>query len=123
MLRRGKPVAHSVYGIPQTINAANYASILAYQKLLAIQVAEPGNAEPRLVRPANVSEIFAGIGRQCCCRPWLNRVLADELVSLHHGQGLDILWRDTLTCPTEDEYITMARGSKQTTVRLGPLLN
>lgn len=35
----------------------------------------------------------------------------DELLSLHRGQGLDILWRDTLQCPSEEEYISMANGS------------
>ena len=36
----------------------------------------------------------------------------EELVNLHRGQGLDIFWRDTLTCPTEEEYVEMVRGSK-----------
>jgi len=30
-------------------------------------------------------------------------------MSLHRGQGLDILWRDTLRCPEEDEYIDMVK--------------
>jgi len=30
-----------------------------------------------------------------------------ELLNLHRGQGLDILWRDSLECPTEAEYIDM----------------
>ncbi|KAF9229932.1 isoprenoid synthase domain-containing protein, partial [Melanogaster broomeanus] len=32
-LRRGRPVAHKVYGIPQTVNSANYVCHLAYQEL------------------------------------------------------------------------------------------
>lgn len=35
-----------------------------------------------------------------------------ELVSLHHGQGLDILWRDTVSCPTEEQYIAMVTQSR-----------
>lgn len=35
-----------------------------------------------------------------------------ELMSLHRGQGMDILWRDTLRCPTEEEYVDMVRASR-----------
>jgi geranylgeranyl diphosphate synthase type 3 len=35
-----------------------------------------------------------------------------ELMSLHRGQGLDIIWRDTLRCPTEDEYVDMVKDSR-----------
>mmetsp|Transcript_9636 Transcript_9636/g.13649 ORF Transcript_9636/g.13649 Transcript_9636/m.13649 type:complete len:202 (+) Transcript_9636:631-1236(+) len=30
-----------------------------------------------------------------------------EMLNLHRGQGLDILWRDSVKCPTEDEYCEM----------------
>lgn len=36
-LRRGAPVAHSIYGIPLTINAANYVYFLAMQKALLLK--------------------------------------------------------------------------------------
>lgn len=36
-LRRGVPVAHHVYGIPQTINTANYVYFLAFQELLKLR--------------------------------------------------------------------------------------
>ena len=32
-------------------------------------------------------------------------------MSLHRGQGMDILWRDTLRCPSEDEYVDMVKAS------------
>jgi geranylgeranyl diphosphate synthase, type III len=35
----------------------------------------------------------------------------DELINLHRGQGLDLYWRDSLTCPTEEEYVEMV-GNK-----------
>jgi geranylgeranyl diphosphate synthase, type III len=38
-------------------------------------------------------------------------VRPDELLNLHRGQGLDLLWRDSLTCPTEEEYIHMVNNS------------
>lgn len=34
---------------------------------------------------------------------------ADRLVQLHDGQGMDIYWRDTVTCPTEKEYRRMVQ--------------
>lgn len=34
ILRRGIPVAHSIYGVASTINAANYAMITALEKTL-----------------------------------------------------------------------------------------
>jgi hypothetical protein len=34
-----------------------------------------------------------------------------ELLNLHRGQGLDLLWRDSLQCPTEEEYIAMVNDS------------
>ncbi|KAI6007769.1 isoprenoid synthase domain-containing protein [Pisolithus orientalis] len=39
----------------------------------------------------------------------LNHLHSEELLHLHRGQGLDIIWRDTFRCPTEQEYIQMAR--------------
>lgn len=35
----------------------------------------------------------------------------DELQYLHRGQGLEIIWRDSLKCPSEEEYIDMANKS------------
>ena len=34
-----------------------------------------------------------------------------ELLFLHRGQGLEILWRDSLQCPSEEEYIRMVNNS------------
>lgn len=36
-LRRGQPVAHKIYGIPQTINSANYIYFLALKELAALR--------------------------------------------------------------------------------------
>ena len=36
----------------------------------------------------------------------------DEFLNLHRGQGLDLFWRDSLTCPTEEEYIDMVNNSQ-----------
>ena len=81
LLRRGVPVAHSIFGTAQTINSANYVYFQALQELLKL-----GNPE-------------------------VVRIYADELCNLHRGQGMDLFWRDTLTCPSEEDYLEMV-GNK-----------
>jgi len=88
-LRRGQPVTHKIYGIPQTINSANYVYFLAYKELFVLKDMPP-HAE-------NMNSE-------------LERLVTDELLNLHRGQGLDLLWRDNLTCPTEEEYIHMVNN-------------
>jgi geranylgeranyl diphosphate synthase type 3 len=83
ILRRGIPVAHHIFGIASTINAANYVYFLALEKTVTKL---PKHAVPEAV------EIFT-----------------QQLLELHRGQGMDIHWRDTLTCPTEEEYLAMIR--------------
>ncbi|KAI9441555.1 terpenoid synthase [Lactarius indigo] len=92
-LRRGRPVAHKIYGVPQTINSANYVYFLAFQEILALKAQgapETSDAQGRLYSECDV-----------------DRIVTDELLNLHRGQGLDLLWRDSLRCPTEEEYIAM----------------
>jgi geranylgeranyl diphosphate synthase, type III len=81
LLRRGLPVTHSIFGTPQTINSANYVYFIALREL------------SKLNNPACI-EIYT-----------------EELLNLHRGQGMDLFWRDTLTCPTEAEYLEMV-GNK-----------
>ncbi|KAF7597594.1 geranylgeranyl pyrophosphate synthetase [Aspergillus hancockii] len=80
-LRRGVPVAHNIYGTAQTINSANYVYFLALQEL------------QKLNNPAAID------------------IYTEELLNLHRGQGMDLFWRDTLTCPSEEEYLEMV-GNK-----------
>lgn len=65
----------------QTINTANYAYFLAQQELIKLGCAE-------------AYEVFT-----------------EELLRLHRGQGMDIYWRDSSLCPTEEEYFEMV-GNK-----------
>lgn len=81
VLRRGVPVAHNIFGTAQTINSANYVYFCALQELL------------KLNNPAAI------------------RIYTEELLNLHRGQGMDLFWRDTLTCPSEDDYLEMV-GNK-----------
>jgi len=76
-LRRGVPVAHKIYGVPTTLNTANYVYFLALEKCLLLQ-------------NANAMKVFTS-----------------ELLNLHRGQAHDILWRDSGQCPSEDEYKAM----------------
>ncbi|KAL2148335.1 hypothetical protein VTH82DRAFT_2255 [Thermothelomyces myriococcoides] len=88
-LRRGYPVAHYIFGVPQTINSANYIYFCALQEL------------QKLRNPKVVS------------------IFAEELLNLHRGQGMDLFWRDTLTCPTEDDYLEMVGNKTGGLFRLG----
>jgi geranylgeranyl diphosphate synthase type 3 len=81
ILRRGVPVAHSIFGVAQTINSANYVYFLALQEL------------QNLKNRDEAMDIFT-----------------TELLNLHRGQGMDLYWRDTLTCPTEDDYLEMVQN-------------
>ncbi|XP_026478158.1 geranylgeranyl pyrophosphate synthase-like, partial [Ctenocephalides felis] len=80
ILRRGIPVAHSIYGVASTINAANYVLFLALEKVINLG------------------------------HPEATKVYTEQLLELHRGQGMEIIWRDSFTCPSEDEY-------KQMTIR------
>ncbi|KAH7909653.1 farnesyltranstransferase [Hygrophoropsis aurantiaca] len=80
LLRRGRPVAHRIYGVAQTINAANFVYFLAFRRLTAL-------APPELLDD-----------------------ITDELLRLHRGQGEEILWRDTLRCPQEEQYLRMVNN-------------
>jgi geranylgeranyl diphosphate synthase type 3 len=76
-LRRGIPVAHKVFGIPATINCSSYAIFLTLEKVHALE------------------------------NPQAMTVFVGELLNLHRGQGQDIFWRDSMTCPTEEQYLGM----------------
>ena len=80
-LRRGVPVAHNIFGTAQTINSANYVYFLALKELQNLE---------------NTDEAI--------------EIFTTELLNLHRGQGMDLYWRDTLTCPTEDDYLEMVQN-------------
>jgi geranylgeranyl diphosphate synthase type 3 len=81
LLRRGLPVAHSIFGTAQTINSANYVYFCALQEV------------QKLKNPKAIT------------------IFTEELLNLHRGQGMDLYWRDSLTCPTEEDYLEMV-GNK-----------
>lgn len=80
-LRRGIPVAHNIFGTAQTINSANYVYFVALKELQTLD---------------NKDEAM--------------ETFTTEMLNLHRGQGMDLYWRDTLTCPTEDDYLEMVQN-------------
>jgi len=100
-LRRGVPASHKIYGIPQTINSANYVYFLAYQELFSLRSGIDGTM--------NATEREQNEERLVPFRE-LDRVVTAELLCLHRGQGLELLWRDSLQCPTEEEYVGMVNN-------------
>jgi len=57
--------------------------------------------------------------RYSMVRSTFNRCLVlDELINLHRGQGMDLYWRDSLTCPTEEEYVEMVNNKTGGLLRL-----
>lgn len=76
-LRRGVPVAHSIFGIATTINCANLVYFLALEKCHSL-------------KSSLAMEVFV-----------------KEMINLHKGQGLDIYYRDHSQCPTEEAYKAM----------------
>ncbi|KAF7377699.1 hypothetical protein MSAN_00192900 [Mycena sanguinolenta] len=59
-LRRGAPVAHKIYGIPQTINSANYVYFLAFQELRALSGPDAVPSQTDLISIIT-SASFAGL--------------------------------------------------------------
>lgn len=84
-LRRGKPTAHLIYGVPFTINSSNYIYFKSFNEL--IQLSELCENETK---------------RSECIK-----IFNDELLNLHRGQSLDLNWRDNLIIPTYEEYLGM----------------
>ncbi|CAJ0932801.1 unnamed protein product, partial [Mesorhabditis belari] len=76
VLRRGLPVTHSIYGVPRTINSANYIYFVALQKCMTLGF--------------DATAVFT-----------------EQLLELHRGQGKEIFWRDTICCPTIEQYEEM----------------
>jgi geranylgeranyl diphosphate synthase type 3 len=66
-LRRGIPVAHKIYGVPQTINTANYVYFLALRELYVFRELSPipqsqgtKGKEPRLEREGFLDQMITG---------------------------------------------------------------
>jgi geranylgeranyl diphosphate synthase type 3 len=85
--RRGQPAAHTIFGTPLTMNAANMIIVEALGRCIDLDRRNHGGKQQSAVA-----------------------IFQEELALLHHGQGQDIYWRDTNQCPTEDEYRLMVEN-------------
>ncbi|OZJ02656.1 hypothetical protein BZG36_04415 [Bifiguratus adelaidae] len=86
--RRGKPAAHCVYGVAQTLNSANYVyfQVLSHLRLLGLH---------------QTASVFC-----------------EEMLHLHGGQGMELYWRDNMECPSEADYLKMAANKTGGLIRL-----
>jgi geranylgeranyl diphosphate synthase type 3 len=82
ILRRGIPVAHKIYGVASTINAANYVLLTELKRVLNFN-----HPEATTVFTKHVLEVF-------------------------RGQAMDVYWRDNYICPSVEEYEDVAKRSK-----------
>jgi geranylgeranyl diphosphate synthase type 3 len=101
-------VAHKIYGIRKTVNSATYTFSLAFQEVSALRQIS-GSA-----KACNLDALMTGwfssffVFLSTRTSEWF----PDELISLHLGQGRELIWRDSLQCPSEEEYFQMASNSE-----------
>ncbi|EGW32197.1 uncharacterized protein SPAPADRAFT_61280 [Spathaspora passalidarum NRRL Y-27907] len=100
LYRRGLPAAHTKFGIPLTINCGNLMYFIALQK-----------AQHDLPL-----KYFTGVADSEEVDKYkfeTSQILIDEMLNLHHGQGLDIYWRDYLIklekLPDIEDYLQMVK--------------
>lgn len=77
-------MAHKVYGVANSLNSANYIYFKALERTHKLN-------NPKAIQ-----------------------VFMEEMIALHKGQGFDIWWRDSVICPTIEEYKQMVIDSKST---------
>lgn len=101
-MRRGAPAAHRVFGMPLSLNCANTVYFLALQRLMDV---------PRLLAESVLHEAshpyYLEKERELALS--LSQCFTKEMIELHHGQGLDIYWRDMVQCPSLSEYDQMVK--------------
>jgi len=86
--RRSKPCSYLIHGIPNTINASFYALFKNLEKI------EKKYSAPVL------------------------QIVLKEIVNLHQGQGLDIVWTEKKYIPTIEEYNEMVNLKTSSLFRL-----
>ncbi|CAD6893412.1 unnamed protein product [Tilletia controversa] len=152
-LRRGIPVAHKIYGVPQTINTANYVYFKVLSDIFALTTTRAGGLDESHARPTSevqtneppapprLSPVTSGTATPTdreqgggaggggsdpshsrtpsSSLPFLSmfgsrrsveNLVVEEMINLHRGQGMDLFWRDSLICPTEEEYVEMVNN-------------
>jgi geranylgeranyl diphosphate synthase type 3 len=80
--RRGIPAAHTVYGVASTISAAICVYFTSLQRVLTSN------------------------------QPDMIKLYTEMILEFWQGQAMESYWRDTYTCPSEEEYLEMVKRSK-----------
>ncbi|CUM65903.1 uncharacterized protein PRCAT00003553001 [Priceomyces carsonii] len=100
--RRGEPAAHTKFGIPLTINCGNLMYFVALHRaqedLTNMYIDLEGGKTEAEIDKLKYETL---------------RLLIDEMLNLHHGQGLDIYWRDHLVeedLPQVEQYLHMIKN-------------
>lgn len=92
-LRRGLPVAHTVYGVPQTINTANYVYFQAIQELLKLEKSEEGlEGDRKGKKKAGGGDLVEVVNGECWHNAWtlvesLNGGRCRLVITRYNGEG------------------------------------
>jgi geranylgeranyl diphosphate synthase type 3 len=89
--------AHMIYGEALTINAANYVYFIAMKECQKF---------------GNFAALSCFLGNFRFKLFSILNAFLDEMINLHKGQGLDIYWRESSTCPSLEDYKYMVSCSK-----------
>lgn len=104
VLRRGIPVAHSIFGVASTINSANYVMFIGLEKVLTLKHNEVAWLFQKTV---SFIKFVVIVKMNLLGSLQAISVYSEQLLELHRGQGMEIYWRDNFSCPSEEEYKTM----------------
>jgi hypothetical protein len=85
-LRRGRPATHTIFGVGQTINSANYLLVEVMDQIRKLD--DPGCLD----------------------------IYLEEMRNLFVGQSFDLYWTRQGECPSEGKYLEMVRQSMFTTL-------
>jgi geranylgeranyl pyrophosphate synthase len=82
ILRRGIPVAHSIYGVANTIIATICVIYTVLEKVLSLN------------------------------HPEAATMFTKYMLMFHRGLALQVYWHDNYICPSVEEYLEMAKRGK-----------
>jgi geranylgeranyl diphosphate synthase type 3 len=112
------PVAHAIFGVAATINCANYVYFIAFQQAFQLGVRydrlqeakrreEEQEEQEEAKEAERESSSSSSSSLQESCAQQVIEVMTTELLNLHRGQGQEIVWRDAVQCPSEEDYCKM----------------
>lgn len=87
------------------MNTANYVYFLVYSEVFAMSGVSASATLHSSLHQSATTDKPPGAGD-----PRLAKMLTEEMINLHRGQGMDLYWRDCFICPTEEEYVAMVNN-------------